>query len=126
MKKIKMPEVSIRNKMKMEQIDAYWVRDFFGEPQPIIAGGGAPTPMKPPCPRPDMTKYEKMKKTNMPEVSVRNKMKMDGVDPYWIRDFYGEPQPMIVGGGSKKKKKKKKWNEAIVLEKDESIGMRFE
>lgn len=60
--KIKMPEASIRNKMRMDQIDAYWVRDFFGEPQPIIKGGtGGGRVMKPPCAKPDMAKYERMK-----------------------------------------------------------------
>ena len=56
-----MPEVSIRNRMKMDQIDAYWVRDFFGEPQPIIKGDTSGGVMKPPCAKPDMAKYEKMK-----------------------------------------------------------------
>merc|ERR1719242_1875021 len=97
MKKIGMPEVSVRNKMKMDQIDEYWVRDFFGEPQPIIGGKSGPKPMEPPCPKPDMAKYERMKKVGMPEASVRNKMRMDGIDPYWVRDFYGEPQPMVGG-----------------------------
>ena len=55
MKKIGMPEVSVRNKMKMDGIDQYWVRDFFGEPQPIVGGGGG-KPMEPPCPKPDMKK----------------------------------------------------------------------
>merc|ERR1712130_488889 len=96
MKKMKMPENSIRNKLKMDAVDAYWVRDFFGEPQPMIGGGGG-KPMEPPCPKPDMTKYSKMKKIGMPEVSVRNKMKMDGIDDYWVRDFFGEPQPIIGG-----------------------------
>lgn len=49
-----MPEVSVKNKMKMDAIDPYWVRDFFGEPQPIIGGGAKP--MEPPCPKPDMAK----------------------------------------------------------------------
>ena len=90
--------------MKMDQIDEYWVRDFFGEPQPIIGGDDddEPRPMEPPCPKPDMTKYVKMGKIGMPEVSVRNKMKMDGIDPYWVRDHFGEPQPMVDGGGGEK------------------------
>lgn len=55
MKKIGMPEVSVKNKMKMDGIDPYWVRDFFGEPQPMVGGG--PRPMEPPCPKPDMAKF---------------------------------------------------------------------
>merc|ERR1719242_217793 len=105
MKKIGMPEVSVRNKMKMDQIDEYWVRDFFGEPQPIIGGdeeADEPKPMEPPSPKPDMTKYVKMKKIGMPEASVRNKMRMDGIDAYWIREHFGEPQPLVGGGGGGK------------------------
>ena len=55
-----MPEASVRNKMRMDGIDAYWIRDYFGEAQPLVGGGGG-KPMEPPCPEPDMTKYEKMK-----------------------------------------------------------------
>eukprot|EP01083_Nonionella_stella_P120237 360127_1 len=96
MKKIGMPEVSVKNKMKMDGINEYWVRDFFGEPQPIIGGGGA-RPMEPPCPKPDLKKYTKMKKVGLPVPSVKNKMKKDGIHEYWVRDFFGEPQPMVGG-----------------------------
>merc|ERR1711879_980912 len=68
--------------------------------------GGA-TPMKAPSKKPCFDKYEKMKKVGLPANSIRNKMKKDGIHDYWIRDFFGEPQPMVGGGGSKKKKGKK-------------------
>merc|ERR1712048_657245 len=85
--------------MKMDGIDTKVIATFFGEKLPDSNGDGAGgKPMEPPNPKPDMTKYQKMKKIGMPEVTVRHKMKMDGVDPYWIRDFYGEPQPVIGGG----------------------------
>ena len=103
-----MPEVSVRNKMKMDQIHEYWIRDFFGEPQPIVGGGAKMTPMKAPSKKPCLSKYEKMKKVGMPAVSVKNKMKMDGIHDYWIRDFFGKPQPMVGGGGGRGSKKKKK------------------
>merc|ERR1719474_1246584 len=101
MKKIGMPEASVRNKMRMDQVDPYWIRDYFGEPQPLVGGGGG-RPMSPPGDKPNMNKYEKMKKIGMPEASVRNKMRMDGIDAYWIRDYFGEPQPIVGGGGGGK------------------------
>merc|ERR1712228_234691 len=107
MKKIKMPAASIRNKMKKDGIHEYWIRDFFGEPQPMI-GGDVEEEIKAPSPKPDMAKYSRMKKIGMPEVSVKNKMKMDGINAYWIRDFFGEPQPKIKKNGAKKKKPKRK------------------
>ena len=97
----------MRHKMKMDQIDAYWIRDFYGEAQPV-AGGGGGTVMKAPCPKPDFSKYDKMKKVGLPPPSIRNKMKKDGVHEYWQRDYFGEPQPVLGGGGGSKKKKKKK------------------
>merc|ERR1739838_601047 len=54
-----------------------------------------------------MSKYQKMKKLRMPDQAVRNKMKMDAVDAYWIRDFFGEPQPTVRTSKSTKKKVKK-------------------
>eukprot|EP01084_Bolivina_argentea_P009515 17766_1 len=64
-----------------------------------------------PCEKPDCKVYEKMKKIKMPEASIRNKMRMDCVDEYWIRDFFGEAQPasfgkINVGGGGGKGGKK--------------------
>merc|ERR1712187_605655 len=107
-----MPAASVRNKMKMDGIDKEVIATFFGEKLPTqdddANNGGGGKPMEPPCPKPDMTKYSKMKKIGMPEVSVRNKMKMDQINAYWIRDFFGEPQPMISNGGSTKSKKQKK------------------
>ena len=102
MKSAGMPELTIRNKMTVDLVDEYWIREFFGEPHPKPEVGAGGRPMDPPCPKPDMTKYVKMKKIGMPEASVRNKMRMDGIDPYWIRDYFGEPQPMIGGGGGGK------------------------
>lgn len=57
MKKVKLPEGAIRNKMKQDKIDAYWVRDFFGEAQPVIAISSGPKPMEPPSAKPDMSKF---------------------------------------------------------------------
>ena len=92
-----MPEVPVRNKMKMDGVNAYWIRDFYGEAQPIIGGGNA-TVMQPPCPKPDFAKFEKMKKMKIPSPSIKNYMKMFGIHEYWQRDFFGEPQPTVGGG----------------------------
>ena len=55
--KIGMPEVSVRNKMRMDGIDTKVIATFFGEklPDEEDSGGGG-KPMEPPCPKPDMTK----------------------------------------------------------------------
>ena len=58
--KLGMPEASVRNRMKMDGIDAKVVATFFGEKLSDEDDGG-PKPMEPPCPKPDMAKYEKMK-----------------------------------------------------------------
>eukprot|EP01083_Nonionella_stella_P081175 223477_1 len=92
MKKIGLPDGSVRNKMKMDGVDEYWVRDFFGEAQPIIGGA---TVMQAPTPKPNVSKYTKMQKVGLPAGAIKNKMKKDGIDPYWVRDFFGEAQPVI-------------------------------
>ena len=102
-----MPEASVRNKMRMDGIDAYWIRDYFGEPQPLVGGGGGGQVMQPPSKKPDFHKYEKMKKVGLPVVSIKNKMKKDGIHEYWQRDFFGEPQPIVGADGTAAKKKKK-------------------
>merc|ERR1719410_1757323 len=70
MKKIGMPEDSVRNKMRMDGIDAKVIATYFGEK---IAGLNDDEAGGPP-PQPDMTKYEKMKKAGLPELTIRNKM----------------------------------------------------
>ena len=40
-----------------------------------------------------MAKYSKMKKIGMPMVSIKNKMRMDGIDKVQIAKFAGEPIP---------------------------------
>merc|ERR1719206_175157 len=89
--------------MKQEKVDVYWIRDFFGEPQPMQPSADAAPQPKPP-PKPDLSKYEKMKKMRIPLQAIRNKMKQEKVDPYWIRDFFGEPQPANCGKTAVKKK----------------------
>ena len=92
--------------VSQDGVHEYWIRDFFGEPQPMV-GGDIEEEMKAPSPKPDFSKYARMKKIGMPEVSVKNKMKMDGIHDYWIRDFFGEPQPKIKKAKKKKKVKRK-------------------
>ncbi|ETO28384.1 hypothetical protein RFI_08740 [Reticulomyxa filosa] len=98
-KKINMPPPAIRQKMKQDQIHEYWICTFLGEPIPKIKKGA-----KPPPPKPDLGKYETMKKVGMPEGAIRNKMKQDKIDEYWIAFFFGEPLP---GGAATKKPAKK-------------------
>ena len=40
-----------------------------------------------------MAKYSKMKKVGLPMDSIKNKMKMDGIDKIQIAKFAGEPVP---------------------------------
>ena len=65
LQKMGMPEVPVRNKMKLDGIDSKVIATYFGEKLPDSngnsAGGAEGKPMEPPCPKPDMMKYEKMK-----------------------------------------------------------------
>ena len=110
MKKVGLPPPSVKNKMKKDGIHEYWIRDFFGEPQPMVGGDEEEKEevMKEPHPKPDMSKYERMKKVGLPEGSVRNKMKQDGIHIYWQCVFFGDPLPKIKKKGKKKKKVKRK------------------
>ena len=57
MKKVGLPEGSVRNKMKQDGIDKKVIATFFGEKlddDDDDSGGGKP--MEPPCPKPDMAK----------------------------------------------------------------------
>ena len=45
--------------------------------------------------KPDMRGYERLRKHGCPESVIRNWMKENHIDVYWIRDFFGElQQPM--------------------------------
>eukprot|EP01083_Nonionella_stella_P112052 329191_1 len=103
MKKIGLPDGSVRNKMKMDGVDEYWVRDFFGEAQPVIE---EEKEMPQPCPKPDFSKYERMKKVGLPPPPIKNKMQQDGIHKYWICVFFGEPIPKIKTAKKKKKLKR--------------------
>ena len=89
MKKIGLPDVSIRNKMKMDGISDIEIAKYFGDPLPKSASKGATVDLS----KHDLSKYDKMKKIGMPEGSVRNKMKMDGIDAKVVAAYFGDPIP---------------------------------
>merc|ERR1711874_241469 len=72
--------------------------------------------MKPPCPKPEMIEYEKMQQIGVRQFDIIRKMKIDGIDPYWICDFFGElvvlPQSNIDHAGKGPKKKMTRANHA--------------
>ena len=109
MKKVGLPPPSIRNKMIQDKIDEYWICTFFGEPVPRKKGasGGDEAMDAPPGGKPDMKKYERMKKVGLPAGSVRNKMIQDQIHEYWICTFFGEPVPRKQKSGGKGGKGKK-------------------
>eukprot|EP01084_Bolivina_argentea_P049126 90400_1 len=92
MKKIGMPMASIKNKMKMDGFNAAQIASFAGEPPPKPLNGIDLS-------KHDLKKYEKMKKIGMPDVSVKNKMKMDGIDKKVIATFFGEKLDDDDSGG---------------------------
>eukprot|EP01084_Bolivina_argentea_P127451 225396_1 len=103
MKKVGLSDVSIRNKMKLDRIDSKIIATFFGEKldnntEKTEAG----KPMEPPCVKPDMRKYERMKKIGLPDGSIRNKMKQDNIHKYWICVFFDDPLPRIKKAGNNK------------------------
>ena len=107
LEKLGLPDASVKNKMKKDGIHEYWIRDFFGEAQPMVGGDDVEEEMKEPHPKPDMSKYERMKKVRLPEASIRNKMKQDGIHIYWQCKFFGDPIPKIKKNKKKKKVKRK-------------------
>lgn len=87
-------------------------------------GDGMDSPVDPPCPKPDMTEFEQLQvhieidslsdsvrwifepvclvfsvfsqKEGLPEDARRLKLRIEGIDEYWIRDHFGEGQPIKV------------------------------
>merc|ERR1712228_19627 len=90
MKKIGMPEQTIRNKMTLDGISANDQDRYFN-----------PEKFKENKPNPALAKYERMKKMGMPTHAIVNKMRLDGISSSDIAEFENP-------GANKKKKKKVK------------------
>ena len=88
MRRAGIDELMIRNKMRVDLVEEYWIRDFFGEQQPDSDEPGLES-AAPTVPKPDLKKYEKMRGHGLPVVVIRNSMKKDGVDAFWQRHFFG-------------------------------------
>ena len=71
MRKMKMPDGPIRNKMKMDGVGAKVVATYFGEALPETEAAKV---MQTPSSTPDLAKCAKIKEMRMPG-AVRNKMK---------------------------------------------------
>ena len=82
MKKIGMPMISIKNKMKLDGFNDIQIAKFAGEKPPLLNGIDLS--------KHDLSKYQRMKKVGLPEGSIRNKMKMDGIDTKVVATFFGE------------------------------------
>jgi len=87
MKKIGMPEDSIKNRMKMDGFKDDDIAKFFG-----TGGDTAPANKEPTVDltKFDLSKYDKMKKLGLPPDSVRSKMKMDAIQPNVIAAYFGD------------------------------------
>eukprot|EP01084_Bolivina_argentea_P111393 198762_1 len=53
-------------------------------PQPVLS-------QIPVTPKPDFSKYDKMKKVGLPNTVIKNRMKRDGIEKYWVCFYFSEP-----------------------------------
>mmetsp|Transcript_10323 Transcript_10323/g.12827 ORF Transcript_10323/g.12827 Transcript_10323/m.12827 type:complete len:100 (-) Transcript_10323:3-302(-) len=97
MKKMGMPQNTVTNKMKLDGFDKNDIKLFFeGKAAWEKAQKGGGNDELDEETKKKFKKYEKMKKMGMPENTIRNKMRLDGLNKAIQDKFFGI-------GGSKKR-----------------------
>eukprot|EP01084_Bolivina_argentea_P014066 26303_1 len=96
MKKMRLPEGAIRNKMKQDGIDSGLIDTFFNgidfhrnkKTNTISNTHVQSYPLSGVKKENKLAKYTRMKKMRLPEKAIRNKMKQDGIDSGLIDTFF--------------------------------------
>jgi len=97
MHKMRVPEQSIRNKIKQDGFDTELYDVYVSETKAPIPVAAVTAPSKPQPPKGfDVSKYKKMVKMGVPEAGIRNKIKADGFDGSFYEFYVTEtksPEP---------------------------------
>eukprot|EP00494_Astrolonche_serrata_P031419 UN31688 len=81
MLKMNIPKNAVQNKMKQDGLDPSRICEIDGTPPKPAAPPAASNPQEPaPIPK-ELQKYAKMLKMRLPPHVIKNKMKIDGIDP---------------------------------------------
>lgn len=82
MKKMGIPILGIKNKMKLDGFTDRQVAQFAGEKLPLLNGVDLT--------KHNLKKYERMKKVKLPDGAIRSKMRQDKIDAKVIATFFDE------------------------------------